>query len=82
MCRMAAVLSVEPFDPADLFSGGAKSLPRQAAAVPLGFGPRLEEFGRTIRFLVETPSITGQLICLDGGQHLAWETPDVVGVGE
>ncbi len=55
---------------------------RQAAAVPLGFGPRLEEFGRTIRFLVETPSITGQLICLDGGQHLAWETPDVVGVGE
>lgn len=55
---------------------------RQAASVPLGFGPRLEEFGRTIRYLVETPSITGQLICLDGGQHLAWETPDVVGVGE
>lgn len=55
---------------------------RQTASVPLGFGPRLEEFGRTIRYLVETPSITGQLICLDGGQHLAWETPDVVGVGE
>jgi len=55
---------------------------RQAAAVPLGFGPRLEEFGRTIRYLVETPSITGQLICLDGGQHLAWETADVIGVGE
>jgi NAD(P)-dependent dehydrogenase (short-subunit alcohol dehydrogenase family) len=55
---------------------------RQAAAVPMGAGPRLEEFGRTIRFLVETPSITGQLICLDGGQHLAWATPDVVGVGE
>ncbi|MEJ1160736.1 SDR family oxidoreductase [Prosthecomicrobium sp. N25] len=55
---------------------------RQAAAVPLGFGPRLEEFGRTVRFLVETPSITGQMICLDGGQHLAWETPDVVGIEE
>lgn len=55
---------------------------RQAASVPLGFGPRLEEFGRTIRFLVETPSITGQLICLDGGQHLAWATADVIGVGE
>jgi len=55
---------------------------RQSAAVPLGHGPRLEEFGRTIRFLVETPSITGQLVCLDGGQHLAWETADVVGVGE
>ena len=55
---------------------------RQLAAVPLGHGPRLEEFARTIRFLVETPSITGQLICLDGGQHLAWETADVVDVGE
>lgn len=55
---------------------------RQAAAVPLGYGPRLEEFGRTIRYFVETPSITGQMVCLDGGQHLAWETPDVVDVGE
>ncbi|MGY5779114.1 SDR family oxidoreductase [Rhizobium sp. LEGMi135b] len=39
--------------------------------------PGLEEFGRTIRFLFDTPSITGQMIALDGGQHLAWETPDV-----
>lgn len=40
-------------------------------------GPELGEFGRTIRFLFDTPSITGQMIALDGGQHLAWETPDV-----
>lgn len=40
-------------------------------------GPGLEEFGRTIRFLFDTPSITGQMIALDGGQHLAWETPDI-----
>lgn len=40
-------------------------------------GPGLDEFGRTIRFLFDTPSITGQMIALDGGQHLAWETPDV-----
>lgn len=45
-------------------------------------GPELEEFGRTIRFLVETPSITGQMIALDGGQHLAWQTPDVSGMRE
>lgn len=55
---------------------------RQSAAVPLHRGPEPEEFGRAVRFLTETPSITGQMICLDGGQHLAWETPDVVGVGE
>lgn len=55
---------------------------RQAGAVLLRAGPELAEFGRTIRFLVETPSITGQMIALDGGQHLAWETPDVVGIEE
>lgn len=60
----------------------AEDFARQVAAVPLKRGPSPEEFGRTVRFLVETPSITGQMICLDGGQHLAWETPDVVGVGE
>ena len=40
-------------------------------------GPGLDEFGRTVRFLFDTPSITGQMIALDGGQHLAWKTPDV-----
>jgi NAD(P)-dependent dehydrogenase (short-subunit alcohol dehydrogenase family) len=55
---------------------------RQVQAVPLGRGPSLAEFDRAIGFLLETPSLTGQMIALDGGQHLAWETPDVVGVGE
>jgi NAD(P)-dependent dehydrogenase (short-subunit alcohol dehydrogenase family) len=55
---------------------------RQAASVPLGHGPELAEFGATIRYLHEARSVTGQMIALDGGQHLAWETPDVTGVGE
>ena len=45
-------------------------------------GPELAEFGATIRYLWQTRSITGQLIALDGGQHLAWETPDVTGMVE
>ncbi|MFK0383326.1 SDR family oxidoreductase [Agrobacterium sp. NPDC090273] len=45
-------------------------------------GPAPEEFGRTIRFLFDTPSITGQMIALDGGQHLSWETPDVAEIPE
>lgn len=49
----------------------------QVDALILKRGPTLDEFGRTIRFLFETPSITGQMIALDGGQHLAWETPDI-----
>jgi NAD(P)-dependent dehydrogenase (short-subunit alcohol dehydrogenase family) len=40
--------------------------------LPLGRGPDLAEFGRTVRYLVETRSITGQVIGLDGGQHLVW----------
>lgn len=54
----------------------------QLDGILLKKGAELEEFGRTIRYLVETPSITGQMICLDGGQHLAWETPDVAGIAE
>lgn len=49
----------------------------QTTALPLGRGPDLAEFGRTVRYLVENRSITGQMIGLDGGQHLVWETPDM-----
>ncbi len=50
----------------------------EAGATPLGQGPGLSEFGAAIRFIVDTPSMTGQMIALDGGQHLAWCTPDVI----
>lgn len=55
---------------------------RQAAAVPLKRATDLADFGRAIRFLVETPSITGQMIALDGGQHIAWQTPDILDANE
>jgi NAD(P)-dependent dehydrogenase (short-subunit alcohol dehydrogenase family) len=51
-------------------------------SVLLGRGPELSEFGATIRYLDQARSVTGQMIALDGGQHLAWETPDASGVGE
>ncbi|TXR49043.1 SDR family oxidoreductase [Phyllobacterium endophyticum] len=55
---------------------------RQVSTLLLEHGPDLSEFGRTIRYLWETRSITGQMIALDGGQHLAWETADVSGIAE
>lgn len=55
---------------------------KQAESVLLGHGPDLSEIGATIRYLWENRSITGQMIALDGGQHLAWETPDVAGIAE
>lgn len=60
----------------------AEDFDNQVRNVPLERGPELAEFGRTIRYLWETPSITGQMIALDGGQHLAWQTPDVTGASE
>lgn len=45
-------------------------------------GPELGEFGATIRYLWEARSVTGQMIAIDGGQHLAWQTPDVTGIAE
>ncbi|MDN2565004.1 SDR family oxidoreductase [Aquibium sp. A9E412] len=50
---------------------------RQTEALLLRRGPALAEFGATVRYLWQARSVTGQMIALDGGQHLAWETPDV-----
>ena len=36
-----------------------------------------EEIARALRFLIESPSVTGQMIAVDGGQHLTWRTPDL-----
>ena len=48
----------------------------------LGRGPDLAEFGAPVRYLWQARSVTGQLIAIDGGQHLAWQTPDVTGMNE
>lgn len=46
-----------------------------AEAAPLGRSTSPEEVAAALRFLIATPSITGQMIALDGGQHLGWLTP-------
>ncbi len=54
----------------------------QISGLPLRRRPALAEFGATIRWMWQTPSLTGQIVHLDGGQHLAWETPDIAGIPE
>lgn len=49
----------------------------EAASVLLEHGPALGEIGDTLAYLIDAPSVTGQMIVVDGGQHLAWRTPDV-----
>ncbi|WP_127076571.1 SDR family oxidoreductase [Rhodomicrobium lacus] len=50
---------------------------REDAAMPLGHGARPDEIARAVGFLLDQPSITGQTIAVDGGQHLMWQTPDI-----
>ena len=43
----------------------------EARSTLLGHGPSIEEIAVAVRFILATPSLTGQMIALDGGQHLA-----------
>jgi NAD(P)-dependent dehydrogenase (short-subunit alcohol dehydrogenase family) len=50
----------------------AEQFARQEASVPLGHGTSPEEVGRLAVALVALPSVTGQMLAPDGGQHLQW----------
>jgi len=45
----------------------------QTSAVPLGHGASPEEIAAGVRFILSAPAMTGQMIALDGGEHLAWQ---------
>jgi NAD(P)-dependent dehydrogenase (short-subunit alcohol dehydrogenase family) len=40
-----------------------------------------EDIAQALRYLIDARAVTGQLIAVDSGQHLGWETPDVVDSG-
>jgi len=48
---------------------------RQCAMMPLGRGTTPEEICAAVRFILAAPAMTGQMIALDGGQHLGWAQP-------
>ena len=50
---------------------------RQWQAVPLEHGPSVSEICQAINFLIAAESVTGQLIALDGGEHLGWTQPSL-----
>ena len=45
---------------------------RQCASVPLRRGTSPDEVGGALLAILALPSLTGQVLCLDGGQHLQW----------
>ena len=43
--------------------------------MPLGHGATPREIARAVQFILDSPSMTGQMIALDGGEHLGWQVP-------
>jgi NAD(P)-dependent dehydrogenase (short-subunit alcohol dehydrogenase family) len=48
---------------------------RQCRRTPLRRGTTPDEIAAAVRFILDSPAMTGQMIALDGGQHLGWSHP-------
>jgi NAD(P)-dependent dehydrogenase (short-subunit alcohol dehydrogenase family) len=51
----------------------------EAAGTPLGRPVDPTQIAAALTYLIDARSVTGQMIAVDAGQHLAWKTPDIVG---
>jgi NAD(P)-dependent dehydrogenase (short-subunit alcohol dehydrogenase family) len=49
---------------------------RQRDATILGQGANPADICGAVRYLLSAEAVTGQMIAVDGGQHLIWQTPD------
>jgi NAD(P)-dependent dehydrogenase (short-subunit alcohol dehydrogenase family) len=55
----------------------AADFARQRDATVLGRGAEPQDVCDAVRYLLEASAVTGQMLAVDGGQHLIWQTPDV-----
>ena len=52
---------------------------KQYLATPLRQQVKINEICNTVDFFIKNSSITGQVLAVDSGQSLNWQTPDVIG---
>ena len=79
---LAPDIRVNAIGPGPTLQGARQSeehFTRQRAATILERGANPEDICAALGYFLEAPAVTGQLICADGGQHLGWQTPDVLG---
>lgn len=79
---LAPRVRVNAIGPGPTLRGDAQSQEQfeaQRAATILERGSNPEDITGALAYLVSAPAVTGQFFCVDGGQHLAWKTPDVLG---
>jgi len=51
---------------------------KQYLATPLKKQVDVEEICNAVDFFIKNKSITGQVLAIDSGQHLNWQTPDIM----
>ncbi|HEX3430861.1 MAG TPA: SDR family oxidoreductase [Rhizomicrobium sp.] len=51
---------------------------RQREATILGNGAEPQDVCDAVRYLLSASAVTGEMIAVDGGQHLIWQTPDAL----
>ena len=79
---LAPHIRVNAIGPGPTMQGARQSaahFARQRAATILQRGGDADDIARALLYLLDARAVTGQLICVDGGQHLAWRTPDIIG---
>ena len=57
---------------------GQEGFAQEVASVPLERAIAPEEIADAVLYLARARSVTGQMICVDSGQHIAWKTPDAL----
>jgi NAD(P)-dependent dehydrogenase (short-subunit alcohol dehydrogenase family) len=80
---LAPAVRVNAIGPGPTLIGARQSpahFARQRAATVLGRGADEADIVAALRFFLDSPAVTGQLVCPDAGQHLAWRTSDAVGL--
>jgi NAD(P)-dependent dehydrogenase (short-subunit alcohol dehydrogenase family) len=80
---LAPHVRVNAIGPGPTLQGARQSadhFARQRAATVLGRGAGTADITAALGFFLDSPAVTGQFLAIDGGQHLAWQTPDVLGV--
>ena len=56
-----------------------KHFKKQYLATPLKQQVNVKEICNAVDFFIKNSSITGQVLAIDSGQNLNWQTPDVIG---
>ena len=80
---LAPAIRVNAIGPGPTLQGARQSkehFDAQRSATVLERGANPSDIVAALGYFLDAPAVTGQLICVDGGQHLAWQTPDVQGV--